>query len=616
MNELKGAFSKLGEEQIKENIRRIIMSYRYTWDIYTELIQNGVDAIIDKFGYENLKEGKIKLTFNTEKREIIIEDNGIGIKEEDISSIFVTGESLKRRDNRGKFGFMGYGFTFVAFQTEHLKIETKYQGKSCMKIYNDLYKVVFCDSDFPESVKNDSEFKLESSFESGTRITLRFPKEFITNEMCENNIEGAFSHAKHPVLLKYILKTKSALGLTDTVYEGEKELFNVSLIIDDEKIDFYPGYLTIREIVQELYPDEPKIYTIEEYEKQIKNYEHLDLSLQRDAKRCFLIDGVYKNISIGSRNPITVDIYVAMTSKKHLNTYEDTYFENVDDGVKGVVLNGIWLSIDGLPTGICLDPLNHGNFLPFTVIVNVSKDLRDELDSGRKGISTRRVEQIVDKVKDLIGDNNFTSYREFIYNVDTRPVSHNNPTRELDDSETKKHYDIKLIHQYFPPATEQDVISLFIELIKTGDLHGYFPRTISSYSIYDALFNYKTNFPEEILRSTDPLGISKPVKQEWRTIDREIVVEFKNRLKSLIEDIKSQTKNLSHIDLLVCWTVDFDKKSEYLKEFGIILRPVETQSNYYHGASYEIVGGGTNLSGAVPIIELKTIIEKKYRLKF
>jgi hypothetical protein len=48
MGELNEKFSNLGFKQIRENVRRTIMSYRSNWDIYTELIQNSVDAIIDK----------------------------------------------------------------------------------------------------------------------------------------------------------------------------------------------------------------------------------------------------------------------------------------------------------------------------------------------------------------------------------------------------------------------------------------------------------------------------------------------------------------------------------------------------------------------------------------
>ncbi|MGB3759956.1 MAG: ATP-binding protein [Rivularia sp. (in: cyanobacteria)] len=140
-NVLKEELSKQEEEQIKSNINRIISSYRHVWDIYTELLQNSADAILEKHS-NNFEKGIIKLEINTDSRQIMISDNGIGIDEDKISKIIVTGKSLKRENNSGKFGFMGFGFTFIAFQTEYLKIESIRNGRKASRTYKDLYKFV------------------------------------------------------------------------------------------------------------------------------------------------------------------------------------------------------------------------------------------------------------------------------------------------------------------------------------------------------------------------------------------------------------------------------------------------------------------------------------------
>ena len=103
-NILKEELSKQQISQIRSNIERIISSYRHIWDIYTELLQNSADAIIEKFGEDKIEQGRIELEINTEQREIIITDNGIGIEESEISKILVNGKSLKREKNTGKFG--------------------------------------------------------------------------------------------------------------------------------------------------------------------------------------------------------------------------------------------------------------------------------------------------------------------------------------------------------------------------------------------------------------------------------------------------------------------------------------------------------------------------------
>lgn len=80
-NILKEELSKQQISQIRSNIERIISSYRHIWDIYAELLQNSADAIIEKFGEDKIDQGRIELEINTEQREIIITDNGIGIEE-------------------------------------------------------------------------------------------------------------------------------------------------------------------------------------------------------------------------------------------------------------------------------------------------------------------------------------------------------------------------------------------------------------------------------------------------------------------------------------------------------------------------------------------------------
>ncbi|MBR9747662.1 hypothetical protein CWB32_27980, partial [Bacillus cereus] len=367
--ELRSKFSTLALEQIRENVRRTIMSYRSSWDLYTELIQNAVDAIIDRFGYENIRDGKIKLAFHTEEREIYIEDNGIGIKPSDISSILVMGESLKRKEGRGKYGFMGYGFTFVSFQTEFLRIESVFNGKKASRTYIDLYKFVFEGNELPlsEEEKN-GQGEEDTQEESGTKITLRFPSKF-PNETLEKNIDSAFYHVTSDEMLEYILRTKSAVGIVDSIFNEDMNLFSIDVEVDGNEVLIKPGHLTTREIVGKMYPS-GTFYDINAYDSFIDVTKHLDESAKKVARQAMLIDGKSTNIVVGDINPLSVNIYIAATSKEHLGTYNDK-FPNKEKYEQLLVKNGIWLSIDGLPTGIRLDPLSHGSYLPYTVIVDV-----------------------------------------------------------------------------------------------------------------------------------------------------------------------------------------------------------------------------------------------------
>lgn len=612
--ELRSKFSTLALEQIRENVRRTIMSYRSSWDLYTELIQNAVDAIIDKFGYENISNGKIKLSFHTKEREIYIEDNGIGIKPTDISSILVMGESLKRKEGRGKYGFMGYGFTFVSFQTEFLRIESVFNGKKASRTYMDLYKFVFEGDELPLSEEEKSgQQEEDTQEESGTKITLRFPSEF-PNETLEKNIDSAFYHMTSNEMLEYILRTKSAVGIVDSVFNEDMNLFSIDVEVNDKVVPIKTGHLTTREMLQKMYPA-VNFYDIDAYDAFIDVTKHLDQSTRKVARKAMLIDGKYTNVSVGVINPLSVNIYIAETSKIHLGTYNNK-FSNNDQYEKLLVKNGIWLSIDGLPTGICLDPLSHGSYLPFTVIVDVideNKEVKNELDSGRKGITEYRASQIVTVVKKLLKDKNFIDYREYVLGVDTRINTDGyDAKRELRNKLTnKQHFDIDLVHQYFPVDNEQEVITLFTELISKGLLPGYYPKVISGFDVYDGLYDYKTDFPNEILLSHDPLGISESVKNRQASMDREIVIEYKKNLSGIFRDLKEVKKRLQDIDILVCWSVEYERVNEFVESDGIVLKEVDQSENFYYGVTHEVAGLGRN-TNFLPIIELKTILNKKF----
>ena len=616
MGELKSKFASLANEQIRENLRRTIMSYRSSWDIYTELLQNSVDAIIDKFGFEKLSEGKIELELDSTLRKIVIKDNGVGIKPEHLSSILIMGESIKRKENRGKYGFMGYGFTFVAFQTKYLKIESVYEGVKDSRTFTDLYKFVFEENELPlaeeEIERKESELTEEESY---TKITAEFPKEF-PDVTLENNIENAFLLTKNERIIEYILRRKSAIGLVDDIFE-DMELFEFILTVNGIDYDIKSGYLGTRELIETMFPNSGKIYEIVNYKKFIEQTDHLDEATKKNARRAILVDGVKIDVNIGIKNPLTARFYIAQTSKGLLNDYRDRFLKDEENNISLNVENGLWLSIDGLPTGICLDPFIHPSYLPFTVIVDVTtRELRNELDSGRKGITSYRANQIITKVKDILKEEGFIEYRKYVLGTDTRIQSDGyDPKEELLKKLTQKtrHEELDLIHKYYPAENEQDVISLFTELISKDILVGYEPKVISGYDVYDGLYRYSCDFNEEILLPNDSLGISTKVKNQYHEIDKNIVIEFKTELKKIFKDVKDVKKELSDIDILVCWDVEYERHNEFVKTEGIVLKPVDQSENYFYGITHEVIGMGRNTT-FLPIIELKKVLKIKFNL--
>lgn len=615
MNELQRKFLGLGIEQIRANIQRTIMSYRNPWDIYIEPLQNSADAVIDKFGFKNISSGKIELKIDIYERTIIIRDNGIGIKSDDIASILVMGESLKRRENRGKYGFMGYGFTFVAFQTEYLKIESVYDKNKCCRTYNDLYKFVFESTDLPCSEEELGEKEpIESNVDSYTQITFKFPNKF-PDETLENNIRLAFSYAEKEEIINFILRTYSPVGLVDELFDPDFKNFHFELQINDTVYQVKNSFLSTREMVQQIYP-EKSMYNMERYEKFVNDTEHLNDAAKSITRNCTLIDISLNNVDIGIRNSLNSRMYIAATSKNVLNQYNSEILKLENEDIENTYAqNGIWLCIDGLPTGICIDRFERPNFLPYTCIVDIDgKKIRNELDSGRKGITSYRVDQIKLVVKEKLRELKFIEYRRYIIGATNKIQDPTyDPKIALNKILNNKKEYITDLNMKYSISNEQEVICLFTELIAIEKLRGYSLKVISSREVYDGLYKYTLEYDEKYKLPNDELGISKKIYNEYGNFSKDIIIEFKYKLRSLFDDIRMRKKNISDIDIIVCWDVEYDNVNEFAEKEGIILKRVDPINNIYYGATHEVVCCGR--INPLAVIELKMIIDKLYNVK-
>ena len=612
-NELQKKMSYTAHENVINQVKRIIVSYRSPWDLYTELIQNAVDAIIAKFGYEEIEKGKIQLSFETEKRKIIIEDNGIGIKANDIVSILVLGESLKKAGNNGKYGFMGYGLTFVAFQTKLLKIETIHEGIKASRTFENLYKVIFDNGEYPNANETiNGEVDIQTSEESRTKITLIFPNDF-PDVSLEEKLTSSFSQAKSGKLLEFILRTKSAIGLVDTVFNAEKKLFSFNVLVNGEEVSVKSGYMTMTEILENQLPGDQRIFRMNNFQDIVNVTDTLDSSARKHARKATLIHSQFENLQIGQRAPLSLRLYISMTSKNQLKAYQQSHFPNDPNFTVPELANGIWLSIEGLPTGVCIEKFADSSYLPFTVIADVNRSIRDELDSGRKGISDGRTKEIVDKVKEILVEEKFIKYREYVTESNTRPANPGFDAKQsmINKFNSKEKKDTSLMFKYFPLMDEEEVICLFHDLIDKEILRGYSPKLLSSHEVYDGLYDYKTDFPQEILLPYDVIGIGQVVRNQWGSIHKEfMIIEFKLQLSSLALDVKNAVKNLNDIDLCVCWEIDRSERY-FSTEHGAYIRPIDMTTNYFHGATHEYFGGGRNTT-ALPVIELKSVLKKKF----
>ena len=466
----------------------------------------------------------------------------------------------------------------------------------------------------PNSEEEESGYQAQDTGEkNGTKIIIKFPLQF-PNEVVEESIAATFRIAKSDETIKAVLRTQSIVGILDTVF-NTNNCFDFCLIINDRNVEIRTGYLTIREVVnsvlnsnfQQFY-DRPK-----EYEMFVKSTENLPTTIREQARKAIVLDETIDDVEIGTRNPIHARIFISATSNSHINQYNDR-FRN-EDGVSYdfALEHGLWLAICGMPIGVCLNPFEHSNYLPYTVIVDIKDmSIRKELDAGRKGISSYRMKQIADTVLEILKQRNFIKYRRYIVGGGDSRINNPlyDPKKELAHIfQDKKWFDSVLTQKYLPPVEEQEVISLFVELVAQKFLKGYYLKILSGYQVYDGLYEYQLDQTEEVEYSdSNRLGIYKNIfSANGGSLKKEILIEFKKELSGIYKDINSNKKDISHVDILVVWDVDFENKETLQKEKGDILTEKDITTNVFYGVTHQLFGGARQQP--LPIIELKKILE-------
>ena len=128
-------------------------------------------------------------------------------------------------------------------------------------------------------------------------------------------------------------------------------------------------------------------------------------------------------------------------------------------------------------------------------------------------------------------------------------------------------------------------------------------------SVYDGLYEYQLDQTQEVEYSeNNKLGIYKKIfSANGGSLKKEILIEFKKELNGIYKDISSNKKDISHVDILVVWDVNFENKENLQKEKGDVLTEKDITTNVVYGVTHHVFGVARQQP--LPIIELKKILE-------
>jgi hypothetical protein len=615
------------EQAVKGAIGNILKSYTGYYDLFSEAIQNALDATQKKWQTTEGPDYKAKIWIRVSIQEGIVRviDNGVGMTEEEFRLCFRPNVSFKRRDSlRGSKGvgatFLAYGFNYVHLQTKHpdLKVSGVLRnGRQWAQDNSDkIHRPRFEKDDFdvPE-LENEA---------SGTAIEIR-----LTGQKGEKPKDLGWHGATTAKAWFDVLRLVTPLG--GTYLKTPPFTPKVRLSVVDRS-----GTST------EHSSDHAEYF----YPHEIPNLKVMDLTnlraaiadLEGDpATRDKKLQGKYKQLEclydiwthdqlLGEQSPISkslsedeqalIELHQVSVYAAHLNSIKTFDAFNEDLGLRdgaAVMGGGLQLASDYMPQGPkIVIPLNRytGYQKNTHVIVHF---VHGAPDMGRKVFQpemTRLAEQLAVDVTNI-----FIQYRGLMKS-DTGATKDLTPDKKLyewkkqqEDWRNKNglpsHEDLSNVTYLSEPQQEQDVIALYHQLIGMGTVKGirFFGSSLND--TYDALFQFSYSSTDLFDEDHNPLG----VRSDLDAYESEPkVLEYKYDFDSLIQDIEKGIKFSEHIDLVVCWTAG--KMYEERFAFQPLLIDGSGSNRTYFGSTHKAYphGSGNSTFEVVVLADLIAFI--------
>ncbi len=553
------------KEKLRDQTREVVRAYRHSWDIYSELLQNSVDAINRRFRilndpqfrlYEEYHQrfpelslsdefqGKIFIEINVAEKTIEVLDNGVGIPHDRFED-FLLPEGGDKRQGQGsgqEYGFKGYGLTYVAFISRDFYLRSRFFQPSSNPCYEIRLQGLFdwiADHenrlDFPNGPVPDAREAVQLlDDEWNTSVKVQLADTYYDKFQAVSAVDHAIDLAADRNRIRgfeYILRSRTALGNTRPLFNRQPIVpidINLRVIHDD-------GQVSELSIPYEYYhPKDHEEISIISYNFD----EYVDKLVTATFNPNFR--GLYHTVtneSVGIRRGIRCDFALAAIASRRLSNIEASLgLDQFDTGDVGISY-GIHLAIDGMPTGLRVDDWdNRGSFLKrYFVVVDASMDLSNQLDPGRKGISPYFAGAISQHAIKLLNEARITDKSDTFARFASRYLDYGqgpeegglpptdfqdriNVVEERENEDARREPELlsalrKISSLLHLPQNEQEVIALFYELQAREIIKGYQTKYLSSSAAYDAAFEYKISVNDENVYPNDPLGIGRVLAQ-------------------------------------------------------------------------------------------------------
>jgi hypothetical protein len=572
------------EDASKRIVFNILKSYTGYYDIFSEMLQNSLDAVQQRQERDGSKfQPRIWVTLDIPSGLVRVVDNGIGMNDREFKYCLRPSVSFKKQaDLRGHKGvgatFLAYGFSFLKLQTKQADLRIAAilrQGRQWAEDNSGTVprpRFESTDFDIPELEAETSGTAAEIIIGQSPSerpknlgwIGAQTAEQWYTVLRIKTPLGGVYLSTP-PFQPSVIIKVKST-EKSDTRFETRRAEYFYPHEIPNLKVQ------SLHDIVKAL--DSIQGDPATKFTKLPAEYKRLDCIYEIWNREELLKEESYfasalddeKRLLIEKHNVIVYGCF--LKSAKIWSELNDEAFA-LRKGQR-VIHGGLQLATDFMVQGdLSIIPLTStiGYQANSHVVVHFTDG---SPDMGRKVFQP--------ELKDLAEDlavRAVNTFKRFLQHLkpDTG-ASVITPEKELHEWKRRQeaHRDRKpltfardgmRISLVSTPEQEQDVIALFHELIGTGLLRGYRFFGTSQNDRYDSLFFMEYLNDEKVLfnAKSQRLGVNRDYKLPYMTEPK--VLEYKYSFESIVDDIEKEEKFAKQIDLVVCWTPGASFRSKF-----------------------------------------------------
>jgi len=610
----------------KRQIKNILKSYVGTYDPFSELIQNAMDAVDKRelLQAETSYKKKIWLKIDLQKNTFSITDNGIGFNEKEFKAFLAPNISFKNAQNSR--GNKGVGATYIAYGFNFLQLGTR---TSNFEFIGELEK----GRDWVEDnagivtrpvVKNSKLIhSIFNTINQGSTFTIKFGG----NHTRPKDLTWFSAHT--PAQWTYLLLLKTPLGCLDFQNDIKSKMHFDICIVDT---DGQEQELT-NQISEYIYPHR-KISACAEIKEIVKTQDQL-IKQGRDASKLppkfDRLNGIYefftsedlKKLPTRRVNDVEMDLIDQFQIEAYgFFSYSTSIWDELNDKVaklrKGyrILKGGLQLANNYMVQGELITiPLtsNVGYQNQAHIIVHFKNA---DPDLGRKGFQPELKELAEDIAVGIV--NKLKRWRKQLKKdsgikpIITNEIELHNWIRDQEKHEEKNPLILNNPNFFKPvneisisskPQSEQDAVVLFNQLVAGGVIRGIKLLATSQNAQYDCIFKFVVNPPEEnhiFDKEINPLGIEQ-LGMSVGMISPPKVLEYKYNLDALFQEFENEEKFEKDISLAVAWNLGNQWRKNY--EVTSLLDLDNLHHRYHHGLTH-IITSSTNRFFAIILSEL------------